>query len=141
MTLFQGRYRIESAGLPGWDYSGAWYFVTICTRKRAPVLSDVRDCRVVLSPIGEIVAEELRRTERVRPNVRLDAWVIMPDHLHGVIRITHRVPRAAPPPDGPSRLHPGTLGAIIGQFKSVATKGSARRAIMRSPGSHGSTKG
>lgn len=46
----------------------------------------------------------------------------MPDHLHGIIRITHRAPRATARSDGPSRLHPGTLGAVIGQFKSIATK-------------------
>jgi putative transposase len=94
MTLFRGRYRVESARLVRWDYTRpAWYFVTLCTRKRACVLGDVIDGRVRLSPIGRIVAEEWRRTSVVRENVRLDAWVIMPNHLHGIIRITRAAPR------------------------------------------------
>lgn len=46
----------------------------------------------------------------------------MPDHLHAIIRIKHRLPRDPSGADRPSRLRRGTLGAIIGQFKSVATK-------------------
>lgn len=123
MTLFEGRYRVESARLPGWDYTRpGWYFVTTCTRNRAPVLADVVDGRVHLSAIGRIVAEEWRRTEVVRPNVILDAWVVMPDHLHGVIRITHRLPSTRRPFQRSSRLQAGSIGAIVGQFKSACTK-------------------
>jgi putative transposase len=53
----------------------------------AQVLGEVREGRVRLSEVGQIVADEWQRTPRVRPNVALDAWVIMPDHLHGIIRI------------------------------------------------------
>ncbi len=44
-----------------------------------------------LSPIGEIVAEEWLKTPQIRPNVLLDEWVIMPNHIHGIIVITSRV--------------------------------------------------
>jgi putative transposase len=88
MTLYRGRYRIESARRPGWDYAApGWYFVTLCTHRRARVLAEVCEGRVRLSGIGRIVADEWQRTSRVRTNVALDAWVIMPDHLHGIIRI------------------------------------------------------
>jgi REP element-mobilizing transposase RayT len=97
MTLYRGRYRIESARRPGWDYAApGWYFVTLCTHRRACVLGEVREGRMRLSGIGRIVADEWQRTSRVRPNVALDAWVIMPDHLHGIIRIL-------PPDDGRCR--------------------------------------
>lgn len=123
MTLFMGRYRVESNRLPGWDYAGpGWYFITICTRNRAPVLSEVRDGRVHLTPIGRIVAEEWKRAEVVRDNVALDEWVVMPDHLHGLVRLTRRGPRVLCDPGPPSRLRPGSIGAILGQFKSVCTK-------------------
>lgn len=88
MTLYRGRYRVESARRPGWDYAApGWYFVTLCTHRRARVLGMVLEGRVRLSEIGRIVADEWRRTPHVRVNVALDAWVIMPDHLHGIIRI------------------------------------------------------
>ncbi|MFN3309637.1 MAG: hypothetical protein ACK44E_10570, partial [Anaerolineales bacterium] len=86
---FCGKYRIPSARLPGWDYTSAgWYFVTICVKNRVPCLAEIVNGVVRLSPIGEIVAEEWQRTAHIRPNVVLDAWVVMPDHFHAIIGIT-----------------------------------------------------
>ena len=88
MTLYRNRYRIESTRLSTWDYTApAWYFVTICTRDRACVLGEVRENALRLFPTGRTVAEEWVRTRLIRPYVKLDAWVIMPDHLHGILRI------------------------------------------------------
>jgi putative transposase len=125
MTKFRDRYRIESTRLSGWDYAGAgWYFVTLCTRNHTCFFGDVVDGVMHLSPIGEIVAEEWQKTPLIRPNVRLDEWVIMPNHLHGIIIIepveTSR--RDVSTTTTPSRLKAGSLGAIIGQVKSICTK-------------------
>nr|MBC7245035.1 transposase [Chloroflexota bacterium] len=88
-ALFQGKYRVPSARLKGWDYtSSGLYFVTICTKERIPFLGDIVNGEMHLSSIGEIVAEEWRKTEQIRPNVILDAWVIMPNHMHAIIGIT-----------------------------------------------------
>jgi len=136
MTKFKGRYRIESTRLRGWDYAGAGaYFVTICTKDRAPFFGDVVDGDVILSPIGQIVADEWQKTPQIRPYVSLDEWVVMPNHLHGIIIITPvETPRrgvstttSPPTPDDPtpnpkSRLRAGSLGAIVGQIKSTCTK-------------------
>ncbi|HEV7786947.1 MAG TPA: hypothetical protein VGQ28_16490, partial [Thermoanaerobaculia bacterium] len=62
-----------------------------------------------LSPLGQIVAEEWEKTPRVRSYVTLDAWIVMPNHVHGVLSID------PPPLDG----RPRPLGEIIGQFKGV----------------------
>ena len=126
---FGGRYRVETARLRGWDYGAAgWYFVTVCTRGRRRWLGDVVAGEVRLSEAGVIVAEELRNTEEVRPNVALDEWTVMPDHLHAIIVIK----RGGPTPiltstsrqnvSPASRLTPGSLGSIVGQLKSVCTK-------------------
>ena len=74
--------------LQGYDYrqSGA-YFVTICTYQRYNTFGTVIDGNMVLNQWGEIVNEEWRRTDTVRANVELDAYVIMPNHLHGVVLI------------------------------------------------------
>ena len=88
MTKFRDRYRVESARLPDWDYrSAGWYFVTACTEDRMPFFDHVADGEMILSPVGEIVAEEWSQTPDVRPNVILDEWIIMPNHLHGIIVI------------------------------------------------------
>ena len=118
------RYRSDSIRLPWWDYSQAgWYFVTVCTNKRQCVLGEIVEGSVVLTPAGQIVEEEWWRTVTVRPNVSLDEFVIMPNHLHGILvlngdhkKTSHRDVSTK------SRLKPYSLGAIIGQFKSVCTK-------------------
>lgn len=132
MPLFKGRYRIESSRLPGWDYTRGWYFVTICTAQRCHFFGSVVDAAMQLSVPGAIVAEEWQRTADVRPYVTLGAWVVMPNHVHAIIAIhadeTDEFNVETPRRDvstlnsSPSVLRAGSLGAIIGQFKSVATK-------------------
>ena len=81
-----------------------------------------------LNPFGEIVHREWFRTTGLRANIELreDEMVVMPDHVHGVMRIvgdhdpvgaTRRVA-----PTGASGPAAGSVGAIIGQFKSVVAK-------------------
>jgi putative transposase len=103
VALFQDKHRIESARLSGWDYSspGA-YFVTLCTKGMLNWFGDVVDGTMQLSPVGEIVADEWGRTEQIRPSVSLDQWVVMPNHLHGIVVIqetrrveTHRRSKAS----------------------------------------------
>ena len=131
MSLFQNQYRIESTRLREWDYSRAGlYFVTICTRDRAHFFGEIVAGEMQLSPIGEIVAEEWQKTPQIRPNVELDASVVMPNHLHGIVGITYQIPNVetfrrnvSTDPNAPTaRLQPNPLGSIIGQFKSVCTK-------------------
>jgi hypothetical protein len=87
--MYHGHYRVESIRLPGWDYAQpGWYFVTVCVAERAGMpLGRVVDGTMQWSLAGSIVVEEWCKTEIVRPNVRLDEWVVMPDHLHGIIII------------------------------------------------------
>ncbi|MGC9523348.1 MAG: transposase [Anaerolineae bacterium] len=115
---YKGKYRVESARLAGWDYrTPAWYFVTFCTRDHQCWLANIIDGESYVSPRGLIVAEEWLRTPYVRPNVQLDAWCIMPNHVHGILGITGG-PEDPATPQGQA----GTLGTIIGQIKSTCTK-------------------
>ena len=112
--------------LQGYDYrqSGA-YFVTICTYQRHNTFGTVIDGNMVLSQWGEIVNDEWRRTETVRANVELDAYVIMPNHLHGVVLIVEDAAAnksASEYHNAKLRNTAGSLGQIIGHFKSIATK-------------------
>lgn len=132
MALFKQKYRIESARLPGWNYAAAgWYFVTVCTRDRRYCSGEVETDTVRLSETGEIVAEEWLKTEQVRAGVKLDQWIVMPNHLHGIVIIEdieppHRDGSTGERRDGStsrtSHWKANSLGAIIGQFKSVCTK-------------------
>ena len=67
--------------------------------------------------------EEWQRTPTVRPDVGLDEFVVMPNHVHGIVvlagdhkKTSHRDVSTK------SRLPSQSLGAMIGQFKSVCTK-------------------
>ncbi|MGC9395158.1 MAG: transposase [Anaerolineae bacterium] len=79
----------RSIRLKGYDYaqSGA-YFVTICTQGRVCLFGDVVDGEMVLNPFGQVVATYWERIPRHFPNVQLGAWVVMPNHIHGIIIIT-----------------------------------------------------
>jgi len=129
MTLYKDKYRIESARLQNWDYSTpSYYFVTLCTYNRANFFGDIVNGELRHSPAGEIVAEEWIKTESIRPNIKMDAWVVMPNHVHSIIIITHRLVetarRAVSTCDisPKSRLKPNTLGSIVGQIKIQCTK-------------------
>ena len=90
MTLYKNKYRIESTRLKDWDYSrDGYYFVTICTQDKKCFFGDVIDEKVRLSAIGEIVADEWQKTAQIRKNVSLDTWIIMPNHLHGIVIINN----------------------------------------------------
>ena len=79
----------QSIRLPEWDYRHpAAYFVTVCAHQRRCLFGRVVDGRMVLNADGHIVADEWHRTEQVRDNVVLDAFVVMPNHVHGIICIT-----------------------------------------------------
>ena len=73
-----------------YDYSqnGA-YFISICTKDRKPLLSDIvgDEARIVLKPYGEIAEQWTRMISEKFPQVTVDKYVIMPDHIHMVFRI------------------------------------------------------
>ncbi len=145
MTLYKNKYRIESARCPNWDYTAnGYYFVTICTHNRQCFFGNVIAGQMQLSDIGLIVAQEWQKTTQIRPNVKLDEWVVMPNHLHGIIIINNDNPvetfrqnvsttnnigngsttndNVQPKTNKKPRLKSNSLGSIIGQFKSVCTK-------------------
>ena len=95
----------RSIRLPGYDYSSAGlYFLTLCCYQRQHLFGDIIDGTMHLNALGQIVAEEWLKTPFIRPNFALDAWVVMPNHLHGIIIIHNSPVRAhssAPQPPGP----------------------------------------
>ncbi|MBI4646949.1 MAG: transposase [Bacteroidia bacterium] len=92
MERFRDKYRIQSARLLGWDYANpGYYFVTICVKNRECDFGRIEKGRMILSAAGEIINAEWLKTPEIRKNVILDEYQIMPNHLHGIIIITHRM--------------------------------------------------
>jgi len=88
------------------------------------LFGEIVDGVVKLNEMGEIVREEWERTAIVRPNVELGEYVIMPNHVHGIlvfvddmVGATRRVA-----PTNTTTLQSGSLGAVMAQFKSIVTK-------------------
>ncbi|TET33338.1 MAG: hypothetical protein E3J72_17330 [Planctomycetota bacterium] len=82
----------RSVRLENYDYSneGA-YFVTICIQDINFLLGKIVNEKIALNKFGKIVKEEWFRGKAVRSYVDLDEFVIMPNHIHGIIAITENV--------------------------------------------------
>jgi putative transposase len=82
----------RSIRLPDYDYGdeGA-YFVTICTHERMCLFGYVDDEAMTLNQYGRIVWDEWEATAKLRPNIQLDRFVVMPNHVHGIIFITEKI--------------------------------------------------
>lgn len=131
--------RRRSIRLPRFDYStpGA-YFITICTHRRAPILAEVVHGELVLTGAGRLAEDEWLRSGSVRSEIVLDAFVVMPDHLHGIVFIAGGPTLMGPTPSDaarPERAHgplPGSIGAFVAGFKAAATARINR--LRRTPG-------
>lgn len=107
--------------LQEFDYSAdGGYFITICTAGMRSVLSSVtvgaacgRPPETVLSDLGKIVVDEISRLDSVYDCLRVDHYVVMPNHIHMIMMIDTASgrPQAAP-----------TISRVVNQFKGAVTK-------------------
>ena len=115
----------QSIRLRGFDYTqpGA-YFITVCTHERAPLFGDVVDGAMVLSAAGAMVETCWYAIPDHFPWVRLDAFVVMPNHVHGIVLIDRHemgivgANDHSPLPAGTTR----SLGSVVRGFKIGVTK-------------------
>jgi len=99
--------------LENFDYSqnGA-YFITICAKDRKPILSAVGANCVRPTKIGTVIENEINRISSIYDSVSIDKYVIMPNHIHLLIRLDN---------NGRTQFAP-TISRIIKQFKGSVTK-------------------
>ncbi|OGW76923.1 MAG: hypothetical protein A3J52_00675 [Omnitrophica bacterium RIFCSPHIGHO2_02_FULL_49_9] len=133
----------HSIRLTKFDYSqGGHYFVTVCTYNRKCLFGNAVGGIMELNEWGKIAVECWNKIQERFPNVELDEYVVMPNHVHGIVRIVgatlvvapcavaqHESPgtvkragtRPAPTWDVPPQVgaRPVTLGQIIAAFKSM----------------------
>jgi REP element-mobilizing transposase RayT len=113
--------RRRSIRLPTYDYAqGGAYFVTICSYERRCVFGRVIDGQVQVNEIGAIIEEEWFRSPIFRKIV-LDAFVVMPNHIHGIVFIDS-VGATGRSPAPRSGLRRGSLGSFVGNFKAATTR-------------------
>ena len=88
MDKYQNKYRIKTTRLQNWDYgANAPYFVTICTANRKHFFGQVVNGEMQLSEIGKMAETFWMAIPEHFPFVQLDAFVVMPNHVHGIIVI------------------------------------------------------
>jgi putative transposase len=139
----------RSIRLKGYDYSQeGMYYITICCHNRNCLLGDVVNGEIILNEYGTIAFNEWLNTPNIRRNVELDVFVIMPNHIHGIIILNGRGELHSPcmgglnppqnPPDITPHDHPidnkwgelhspligpsNNIGAIVRGYKSSVTK-------------------
>ncbi len=126
----------RSIRLVGYDYTQAGaYFITICTHNRQNLFGKIVNGEMVLNEHGRVAAACWLDLARHFPHITLDEWVVMPNHIHGIIVIvTGRGEASAEPsglsnvsvadasPQQPNGTDSGSIGAIIQNFKSVASR-------------------
>ena len=120
----------KSIRLRGYSYDQAGaYFVTVVTRGRMTLLGDVIDGEMRLNDTGRMISQLWEWLETRYPYVRLDEYVVMPNHLHGVIALGDLDAggsRTAPTHGRNSRRVNSaprkSLGKLVGAFKTVTTK-------------------
>jgi putative transposase len=123
------RHRRRSMRLKGYDYSQAGaYFVTICTQGRACLFGEVVDGEMRLNDAGRMVVAEWERLPALFPNVVLDAFVVMPNHIHGIVILTDPADDAT---DGATAIGATIGGATTGR---AATGGATTRVAPTTAG-------
>ncbi len=139
MDKFKNKYRIPSARLQAWDYGrNGIYFITICTQNRETYFGKIVNGYMELSNIGLIANKYWGEIPEHFPFVNLNEFVVMPNHIHGIIEIakTNNEHNVVETPNlgvstnidtehqtaaSSEKWKPQSLGVIINQFKRIVT--------------------
>jgi putative transposase len=123
------------------DYAAGVYFVTVCAAQNMCLFGEVINGRVSLNDVGRAVVEEWIWTGFVREYVALDAFVVMPNHLHGIVLLLSDESNDRRPHGSVGTMHRArtfggsearTLAGVIGAFKAAVTRYVNR--MYRTPG-------
>ena len=129
------KFKRHSIRLRDYDYSepGA-YFLTVCTKERERLFGEINQGEMKLNGAGKIVQSIWVQLPKRFPNIELNEFVIMPNHVHGIISILDLnvgagFPRPIKMSNNPSvrgavtaPLQSGSLGQIVAYFKYQSTK-------------------
>jgi len=136
MTHFKNR---KTTRLAHWDYAqNGYYFITICAKDKEEYFGKIIDEEMYLSDVGKIAKYYWYEIPKHFNFVRLEAFVVMPNHIHGIVVIDDGMNLdknvdldldvdKAMPSNKINRFQnqgKGTISSIIGSYKSIVTKKS-----------------
>ena len=117
----------KSLRLQGYDYSqnGA-YFITVCTKDRKHLLCDIvgDDAHIVPKPYGQVVEKYIRNVPEI------EKYVIMPNHIHMIIRLDNGSMWASTPTEG--KAGSNRIASIIRSIKTLSSKEIGESIFQRS---------
>jgi REP element-mobilizing transposase RayT len=119
------KHRRRSIRLQGYDYSQAGaYFVTVSTHDKECLFGEIADGEIKLNAFGEVAQASWYELPQHFSYLGLDVFVIMPNHVHGIIVLNGVGAQHAAPPRGGLRpnVQAGSLGAVVRSFKSAVSK-------------------
>lgn len=126
MTYNPERHHRRSIRLKDYDYSQVgMYFITICPHNRECLFGEIKNGQMVLNEYGKIVKNEWMKSTEIRNKIKLDEFVIMPNHIHGIIIITddgRGTLQRAPTVEQFGKPVSNSIPTIIRLFKSATTK-------------------
>ena len=109
-----------SIRLKGFDYTReAAYFVTISTQNQACLFGEIVNEQMRLNDAGRVAQMVWKAIPDHFSQVEIDASVVMPNHIHGIIIIVGATHASPPRQSGPPK---GSLGAIVGSYKSAVSR-------------------
>lgn len=129
MTFDPKRHHRRSIRLEDYDYSWAGaYFVTICAQNRACLFGEIRTDEMTPDPAGMLVQSEWDALPKRFPMLELDAFVLMPNHVHGIVVIAGDAWTAEDPDQGShaARARPPDVGATLVVARSAEDRASTR---------------
>lgn len=113
----------KSIRLKYYNYaSEGMYFITICIQNRRNILGNIKNGKVELNNYGKIVEEEILKTNKIRNNVIINEYVVMPNHVHIIIQIIETLENKQGVCNTPLQTPGKTIGAIIKGIKGVSSK-------------------
>ncbi|MCK4745353.1 transposase [Candidatus Parcubacteria bacterium] len=118
----------QSMRLKNYDYSSnGYYFATICVKNKIEYFGEIINGKMVLNEIGKIAKKQLLWLAEQYDYLKLEEWIIMPNHLHGILIIENDINIVGAGRDLPLRqprcerkIKP--LSELIGAFKTTSSK-------------------
>lgn len=113
----------KSIRLKYYNYSreGA-YFITICIKNRLNLLGNITNAKIELNNYGRTVEKEIIETNKIRKNVKINEYIIMPNHVHLIIEISETLNYEQGVCNTPLQTPAKTIGAIIKGIKSATSR-------------------
>lgn len=129
---FQNRYHTGSVRLKNWDYRNPGsYFITICTKNRAPYFGEIVTGKMILSNVGIIADILWHEIKNHTKNVELGEFVVMPNHIHGIL-ILNNDNDGVSLHENVDSLHATNLPSTNKHMSAISPKSGSLSSVVRS---------